>query len=84
LENKWYVDEIYESVIVRPIKALGGFFERYVERGVVDALVNGVGKSVHFGSRQLRLLQSGQVGSYVLLMIVGIVLLFVLQYLIKK
>jgi NADH-quinone oxidoreductase subunit L len=84
LAHKWYVDELYESVIVRPIKALGGFFERYVEKGVVDALVNGVGRSVHFGSRQLRLLQSGQVGSYVLLMIVGIILLFALQFLIKK
>lgn len=84
LANKWYVDELYEAIIVRPFQGLGKFFERYVERGVVDALVNGVGKSVHFGSRQLRLLQSGQVGSYVLLMMVGIVLLFILQFFLKK
>jgi NADH-quinone oxidoreductase subunit L len=46
--------------------------------------VNGVGRGVQYGSRQLRLLQSGQVGSYVLLMIAGMILLFVLQFFLKK
>ena len=37
----------------------------------IDGLVNGVGKAVNYGSRQLRWLQSGQVGSYVLLMVMS-------------
>jgi NADH-quinone oxidoreductase subunit L len=84
LANKWYVDEIYEAIIVRPINWLGKIFNDVFERSVIDWIVNGVGKSVQYGSRQLRLLQSGQVGSYVLFMIIGMVILFVLQFFLKK
>lgn len=84
LENKWYVDELYNTIIVKPINWLAGFIDTVLERSGIDAIVNGVGKAVQYGSRQLRLLQSGQVGSYVLLMIAGMVLLFVLQFFLKK
>jgi NADH-quinone oxidoreductase subunit L len=84
LENKWYVDELYNTIIVKPINWLAGFIENFLERSGIDAIVNGVGRAVQYSSRQLRLLQSGQVGSYVLLMIAGMVLLFVLQFFLKK
>lgn len=84
LENKWYVDELYNTIIVKPINWLAGFIDSVLERSGIDAIVNGVGKAVQYSSRQLRLLQSGQVGSYVLLMIAGMVLLFVLQFFLKK
>jgi len=50
----------------------------------IDWVVNGVGRSVQYASRQVRLLQSGQVGSYVLLMVVGMLLFFVFQFFIRK
>lgn len=84
LENKWYVDEVYEKIIVNPLDKLGVFFNSVFERSVIDGLVNGVGRLVHYGSRQLRLLQSGQVGSYVLLMVLSVVVVFVLQFFLKK
>jgi len=84
LENKWYVDELYEKIIVNPLNKLGAFFNSVFERSVIDGLVNGVGKLVNYGSRQLRLLQSGQVGSYVLLMVVSMILIFVLQFFLRK
>src|SRR5205085_2152986 len=84
LENKWYVDELYEKIIVNPLDKLGGFFNSIFERSVVDWLVNGVGRVVNYGSRQLRLLQSGQVGNYVLLMVVSMVLIFVFQFFLRK
>ena len=84
LENKWYVDELYDTIIVKPLHTLGGFLDKVFERTVVDGLVNGVGKAVNYGSRQLRLLQSGQVGSYVLLMVLSMVLIFVLQFFLRK
>jgi len=84
LENKWYVDELYEKIIVNPLDKVGSFFNSFFERSVVDGLVNGVGKLVHYGSRQLRLLQSGQVGSYILLMVLSMVVIFVLQFFLKK
>jgi NADH-quinone oxidoreductase subunit L len=79
LENKWYVDEIYETVIVKPIQSAAAFFNNVVEKKGIDGFVNGVGKMVNYGSRQVRLLQSGYVGTYVLLMVIGILILFIVQ-----
>ncbi|RYG06144.1 MAG: NADH-quinone oxidoreductase subunit L [Chitinophagaceae bacterium] len=84
LANKWYVDELYDAIIVRPLSALGKFFNNVMERSVIDGAVNGVGKFLQYGSRQVRLLQSGQVGNYVLLMVLGILVFFVLQFFIRK
>ena len=84
LENKWYVDELYDNIIVRPVNKLGVFANRFLERSGIDYLVNGVGRLVNYGGRQLRWLQSGQVGSYVLLMVISMVLFFVLQFFLRK
>ena len=82
-ENKWYVDELYQAIIVRPVYAFGKLLGKFDKYGI-DWVVNGVGRSVQYASRQVRLLQSGQVGSYVLLMVIGIILLFALQIFLKK
>ena len=79
LENKWYVDELYETIIVKPLLALAAFFNNVVEKKGIDGFVNGVGRAVNYGSRQMRLLQSGYVGIYVLLMVIGILILFIVQ-----
>jgi NADH-quinone oxidoreductase subunit L len=84
LENKWYVDELYDKIIVNPLHQFGGFLKNIVDNKVVDGLVNGVGRVVNYSSRQLRLLQSGQVGNYVLLMVVSMVLIFVIQFFLRK
>ena len=84
LEHKWYVDELYDAIIVKPVYKLGSFANKYIEKSGIDGLVNGVGRLVSYGSRQMRWLQSGQVGSYVLLMVVSMVLFIILQFFIRK
>jgi NADH-quinone oxidoreductase subunit L len=79
LENKWYVDELYDSIIVKPIQSIAKYFNDVVEKRGIDGFVNGVGKAVNYSSRQVRLLQSGQVGAYILLMVIGILILFIVQ-----
>jgi len=79
LQHKWYVDEIYDTVIVNPLRYISDFFDKIIEKKGIDGLVNGVGKAVNYGSRQLRLIQSGQVGAYVLLMVIGMLVLFIIQ-----
>jgi NADH-quinone oxidoreductase subunit L len=79
LENKWYVDELYEAVISKPLRGLSLFFHNIVERLAIDGLVNGVGRAVQYGGRQMRWLQSGQVGSYILIMVVATVVFFIIQ-----
>lgn len=80
LENKWYVDELYDAIIVNPLNSLAGFFKNMVEKNVIDGAVNGVGKLVAYGSRQLRLVQSGQVGNYVLIMVLAIVVFILVWF----
>jgi NADH-quinone oxidoreductase subunit L len=79
LQNKWYVDEIYAAVVTRPLAGLSGFLDRFVEKKGIDGFVNGVGRAVNYGSRQLRLIQNGQTGVYVLLMVIGMLVLFFIQ-----
>ena len=73
LNRKYYVDEIYDAVIVRPLVWLSRtVLWRAVDQGVVDgAAVNGTAKLSRglgwLGSR----LQTGQVGVYVVLFLVG-------------
>jgi NADH-quinone oxidoreductase subunit L len=83
LANKWYVDELYQTVIVKPMQSFAGFLNNTVERKGIDGFVNGIGKAVNYGSRQIRFLQSGQVGTYILLMVVGILIMFIIQFLSK-
>ncbi len=83
-ENKWYIDELYASVITNPLNKLSVFFEKFIEKSGIDALVNGVGKMIQVGSQKFRLLQSGLVGFYMFLMVIGIIVLFVIQVWVNK
>ncbi len=80
LENKWYIDELYDTVIVNPLHWFAGFLKNTIEKHVIDGAVNGVGKLVGYGSRQFRLLQSGQVGSYILMMVMALVLFIIIWF----
>jgi NADH-quinone oxidoreductase subunit L len=84
LEDKWYVDELYDGILVKPLARFAELLRSWIETRIIDGLVNGVGRSVHYAGRQLRLLQSGQVGSYVLLMVVSMVLILLIQFFIRK
>jgi NADH-quinone oxidoreductase subunit L len=75
--NKFYIDELYNNIIVRPIKSLGAFLSSNIEKHVIDASVNGVGDlTVHISS-QLRKIQTGNIGLYVLMMVGGIILILI-------
>ena len=78
LANKWYVDELYDYMVVKPLNTMALFFKNIVEKSGIDGLVNGVGKFVNYGSRQMRLLQSGQVSAYVLMMVLAMVVMLLI------
>jgi NADH-quinone oxidoreductase subunit L len=80
LYNKWLVDELYEKTIVQSLNRFAGFLKEVVEKNVIDGVVNGTGKLVQYGARQTRLMQSGQVGYYILFMVLSIVLLFLIWF----
>ena len=75
LLHKYYVDELYDAVIVQPIKRLStGFLWKGVDAGVIDGLVNGTGSFVGAGSSVLRRLQTGSVRVYAASVFLGVVM----------
>lgn len=76
LEHKWYIDELYQTVIIKPLEKLAVFLDTIIERKGIDGGVNGIGKFVNWGSGKIRVIQNGQVGFYLFSMIVGIAIIF--------
>lgn len=75
--NKFYFDEIYEAIITRPLDAISQFFFKIVDKLGIDGLVNGLGIGAKEASKGLRLMQTGNVGFYIFMMVAGIVALLV-------
>jgi NADH-quinone oxidoreductase subunit L len=71
LVNKWYFDELIDILVVKPALAIGRFANRVFERFVVDGLVSGTEDVVGGSGRIVRVVQSGFVRSYALLLLVG-------------
>jgi NADH-quinone oxidoreductase subunit L len=73
LLNKYYVDELYDALIVEPIRRGSFWLWRKFDEPVIDGSVNGVASVVRVGSLVLRRVQTGYVMNYVLSFIVGVV-----------
>jgi NADH-quinone oxidoreductase subunit L len=83
IEHKYYVDELYDFVFVRPGLALARLLNDIVEPRVIDGAVNAVADFTVLEAREFRLLQTGRVRSYALVTLGGAVgvLLIVAWYL---
>lgn len=82
LNKKFYVDEIYDALIVRPLEGLSSLTYNLFDRGVVDGLVNMVGKGVEKAGAGIRLIQNGNVEVYLISMVVGLILFLVFNFVI--
>jgi NADH-quinone oxidoreductase subunit L len=69
--NKWYFDEAIDLLVVRPALAVGRFANDIFERFVVEGLVTGTKETVSGAGGIVRVVQSGFVRSYALLLIAG-------------
>jgi len=76
LWNKYYIDEVYEYSVVKPIKTGS---EKILWKGfdvnIIDGMVNGSAKLISFTSSWLRKIQGGMVQSYALAFVVGIIVI---------
>ena len=76
LLNKWYFDEIYEVVLVRPVRWLGQTLWRRGDGTVIDGFLNGVAMGiVPFFTRLAGRWQSGYLFTYAFAMVIGIAIL---------
>jgi NADH-quinone oxidoreductase subunit L len=81
LYNKYYVDELYYYSIVLPGQKLSEFLAEPVDRGLIDGLVNGIGRLIDKLGGALRRVESGYIRAYADWLLVGTLVILVLLYL---
>jgi NADH-quinone oxidoreductase subunit L len=78
VRNLYWVDELYERVVLRPFYALSRWFAGF-DRWVIDGLVNAAGIVTDLAGQVVKLFQTGYVRNYALFFLAGVV--FILVYL---
>lgn len=74
LLNKWYFDEIYDALFVRPISMLGRLLWKRGDEVTIDGTINGIAMGIiPFFTRLAGRAQSGYIFTYVFAMVIGIV-----------
>ena len=77
--HKYYVDELYDKIIIKPMYLLSQALDVVIERLMIDRIVNGAGKVVTWGGKTLRLVQTGNTGFYIFAMVISIIILLVVK-----
>jgi NADH-quinone oxidoreductase subunit L len=72
LLNKYWVDEFYDAIVVRPLAALSQRLWRFWDEKVVDGTVNGIARTFEGVSAIARLFQTGFVGTYAMFLTLGV------------
>jgi NADH-quinone oxidoreductase subunit L len=78
LYHKYYVDEIYDLVVVRPVHWFGKIGDTVVEALGIDGVVNSFGALTRASSQALRKLQTGSIGFYIFVMVLSIIVILTL------
>jgi NADH-quinone oxidoreductase subunit L len=77
LRKSFYIDDIYEWLFVRPLKAFSRFIIDFTEPVIFDGSIRVVEQATMKTAHELQKIQSGQIRSYVAWMVIGMALLFV-------
>ncbi|HTF04747.1 MAG TPA: NADH-quinone oxidoreductase subunit L [Bacteroidia bacterium] len=77
--NKYYVDEIYDAIIRKPLDKISEATYRFFEIKVVDAFVNGVGNMTRRAGEGIKYMQAGTLGFYVFAMTIAVILIFIIK-----
>ena len=81
LLNKWYIDELYDSILVNPVKKIGLFFWKKGDLGTIDKFgPDGISKLVKIIANKAGKFQTGFIYDYAFVMLIGLSIL--LTYLI--
>ena len=75
LLNKWYFDELYHRIFVRPLFDLARFSWRIGDATLIDGVPNGLAWIAAGGARQAVKLQTGSLAAYAFVMLIGVVVL---------
>ena len=80
LYNKYYVDEAYDAIFVKPVNVLSSFFRDSVET-TLSAMVFGLGKVTNEIAFQGKRIQNGSVGLYLFAFVIGVIVIITYLFL---
>jgi NADH-quinone oxidoreductase subunit L len=76
LLNKYWIDELYDAVIVQPVKwASDHVLWKVIDVWIIDGIVNGVGVFVRGSAALIRMVQTGSIRTYAASLVLGVVLI---------
>ena len=78
VQNKYYIDELIDEALVKPIVKGSDLLWRQADARGVDGVVNGVAQTIGLFSKIARSFQSGFVRNYAMFMVVGFIILLIL------
>jgi len=73
--NKWYFDEIYEAVLIKPTKRLGDILWKSLDIRVIDGVPNSLARACKSMSIRVSKVQTGFIFDYALWMVLGIIVM---------
>jgi NADH-quinone oxidoreductase subunit L len=77
--NKYYVDELYNAIVTKPLNGFSKVLDAVVERLFIDRIVNGMGRVVTWGGKTLRLVQTGNTAFYIFTMVISVIIILVVK-----
>ena len=78
-EHKFYVDELYYNLFVKPLEALADFFFYYIEHYFIQPITFGSSRIVYSAGQLLRIVQNGNIEYYLVYIAIGAVLVLSLS-----
>jgi len=75
--NKFYFDEIYDFCFVKPTAKLSVYFRETVDQNIINRLVNEIGNNTVLLGKNLRYIQTGNVGFYMVVMVFSILAILI-------
>jgi NADH-quinone oxidoreductase subunit L len=75
MENKFYVDELYQTIFVKPLEGLSDLFGNFVETRIISPLSFGINQVLSKIGSWNRYIQDGNIEKYLLFMAIGVVIL---------
>jgi NADH-quinone oxidoreductase subunit L len=73
--HKYYIDEIYDYIVVKPLYIISLIFWKVFDVGVIDGFINGTARFFGTSSQRLRVFQTGYVRNYILIFLIGVIAL---------
>lgn len=80
MARKFYFDEIYQFTIVRPTMMISKFLREFIDQSVINRFINSIGNSTLIVGEKLRLIQTGNIGFYIIIMFFSILAILIINF----